>query len=507
MKKATKKKTKKKDMTVYEKFKNTDSSVKSTFFTALLFMFIIVGVGITQLFGISYAADGPLLAQELPATLTSKTELAPRSNYIDGVGGENGLVRRFYAQDGSGNIYNVFCLDRWKKQLADVTYTKQGSPVEDKGLAYLLTQIYPVSSDFMSNKDMYERLYISQLTIWFYQDRKAGYSDDVDECDTSKGNINSGQCVENGKEMEEDPDHYWKNQLLASEKALIKDSSYWSIMEPVINAALNYTEDTNYGLSINQDTLSCHLSEDGKYIESNFIAPTHTGSNFTGYSFTSESSDITFYDETGAKIEQGTTLVDGKKFQFRVPVEKLKEEKTLSLNVKFTGTFTQHLAYIYDPNDGAYQKILIGAIQLTPKNTEFTLNLEIPMGSVKISKVDATTGEELEGATLVVTNKQTGEVIDKWVSTKEIHYIDPIPAGTYILTETIHPEGYQEKTTSVEFTVEKGKVTEVEMENVPETPVPDTGSIIPPYLYIIGAMAFVIGVGLILVAVKQPRHE
>ena len=498
---SSQRKTKKKELTVREKFKNVDNSVKSTFFTAILFIFIIAGVGITQMLGISYAAE--LFVQELPEKLTSKIEQDPRSEYIDGIS----LVKRFYAQDDHGTTYDVFCLDRWKRQMPDITYNKEASPVADRGLAYLLTQLYPVNPNFLPGKNIEEKQYIAQLTIWYYQDRKAGYSDDVNQCDTSKGNINEEKCVENGEVENPTATHYWKNQLLSTEKASIKASQYWSTMEPLINAAYNFTEDTNYGISINKETISYHLVENGAYIESSLFEPQHTGSNYTGYSFTSESNDVTFYNEQNVKVEKGTVLTSGQRVKFRVPVDKLQEENTLKLNVQFTGSFVRNEAYLYNPAQDTYQKILIGAIKIEPKNTEFTLVLEIPMGSVKVSKVDATTGEELEGATMVVTNKKTGEIVDQWVSGKEPHVIDPIAEGEYTLTETIVPEGYQQKTTSVDFTVEKGQVTEVEMENVPEIPVPNTASTIPPYLYIIGAIAFIIGVVLIIVAVKEPHHE
>ena len=40
---------------------------------------------------------------------------------------------------------------------------------------------------------------------------------------------------------------------------------------------------------------------------------------------------------------------------------------------------------------------------------------------IDISKVDATTGEEIEGAKLTLTDKETGEVIDSWTSAREPH--------------------------------------------------------------------------------------
>lgn len=71
---------------------------------------------------------------------------------------------------------------------------------------------------------------------------------------------------------------------------------------------------------------------------------------------------------------------------------------------------------------------------------------------VTISKVDAG-GKEVEGATLTLTDKETGETVDQWISTNKTHYPTGIEIGkTYILTEDTAPLGYI-KSTQVEFTV------------------------------------------------------
>lgn len=71
---------------------------------------------------------------------------------------------------------------------------------------------------------------------------------------------------------------------------------------------------------------------------------------------------------------------------------------------------------------------------------------------VTISKVDAS-GKEVEGAKLTLTDKETGEIVDQWISTNKPHYPTGIEIGkTYILTEDTAPLGYI-KSTQVEFTV------------------------------------------------------
>lgn len=71
--------------------------------------------------------------------------------------------------------------------------------------------------------------------------------------------------------------------------------------------------------------------------------------------------------------------------------------------------------------------------------------------SVKISKQDITTGEELPGAILEVKNEK-GKLIERWTSTDQPHYLENITPGKYILTEILAPEGYS-KAQSIEFVI------------------------------------------------------
>lgn len=74
---------------------------------------------------------------------------------------------------------------------------------------------------------------------------------------------------------------------------------------------------------------------------------------------------------------------------------------------------------------------------------------------VEFSKVDASTNEELEGATQIVYPKgNRGEVFETWVSTKEPHIIKGLEVGqTYIWEEISAPYGFA-LAEKIEFTVE-----------------------------------------------------
>ena len=84
-----------------------------------------------------------------------------------------------------------------------------------------------------------------------------------------------------------------------------------------------------------------------------------------------------------------------------------------------------------------------------------------------ISKKDAVKGEELPGAVLTITAKDTDELIDIWTSTAEPHIIKGLEQGkSYVLTEDLAPLGYS-LAQSIEFTVDgsHGVKNKVEMVN------------------------------------------
>lgn len=85
-----------------------------------------------------------------------------------------------------------------------------------------------------------------------------------------------------------------------------------------------------------------------------------------------------------------------------------------------------------------------------------SISLNINKNTVKVSKKNIA-GEEVPGATLTVKDT-SGNVVETWASTTEVKTISLL-SGTYVLEETIAPEGYIKSTSKIEFTVDdSGKV-------------------------------------------------
>ena len=95
----------------------------------------------------------------------------------------------------------------------------------------------------------------------------------------------------------------------------------------------------------------------------------------------------------------------------------------------------------------------------TSVSTEGTITTIVNViTSVKVSKVDIGSGEELEGAHIQIIDSE-GNVVDEWTSTKEAHVVTGIKTGeTYTLRETVAPEGYTITTDTTFVLDENGKV-------------------------------------------------
>lgn len=62
----------------------------------------------------------------------------------------------------------------------------------------------------------------------------------------------------------------------------------------------------------------------------------------------------------------------------------------------------------------------------------------------EFKKTDAATSEEIEGAKLILTEYETGRIIDEWISEKKAHIVYYLVTGKkYKLTEIQSPNGYQ----------------------------------------------------------------
>ena len=162
---------------------------------------------------------------------------------------------------------------------------------------------------------------------------------------------------------------------------------------------------------------------------------------------------------TMSKKDIGGKEVEGAKIQVLDKDNKVVDEWTSSKeehkikNLVENETYTLHEEVA--PN--GYVK----ATDVTFKVTEDKKTQKILMIDkvVEISKTDITTGKELEGAKLTVTD-ENGKVVDEWTSSEESHKVTGLEESKkYTLTETTCPYGY-EQAESITFEVSKDKKTQ-----------------------------------------------
>lgn len=330
----------------------------------------------------------------------------------------------YFKQNANGNI--IYCVQSHNLAVSSgsqkYTLVKE---VEAK-YAYVLANGYPNKSISGDNEKDY---FITALAVYYLVD-----SDDYifANFDLSKGTYRG------------------------------KSNYYVQEMAKLVEAANNYIY-AKPSIKVNTNN-TFMLSNDKKYYESSSMNVTTTGivGNYT-VTLDNAPSGTIVTDKNG-NVKNVFDVTES--FIVKVPVSSIKSlSNEFKVSVSSIGGINK--AYLYEPENSKYQNtIALYLDNTTVDNTnavKFNLNTE-----VQISKVDATTNEELAGAQLTVKDSN-GKVVDTWTSTNEVHIIKGLNPGKYTLTEEIAPEGYVLSKETIEFEVMlDGNVTKVVMKNIPE---------------------------------------
>ena len=322
----------------------------------------------------------------------------------------------------------VYCIERSKAPIGSSTKEKYVLQKElSAKVAYVMENGYPNKSIF---GDADKDYYTTGLAVWYVIDP----SDSIfEQFDLAKGTYrgNSNDVV----------------------KAMAK----------LVNGANSYSY-TSPSIKINNSNSNLVLSSDGKYYVSSSMSVKTTGTvgNYTVSLSNAPEGTIV----TDTKGTANNTFATNESFLVKVPVSSVKNlSNEFKVNVSAKGTINK--AYAYTSTRSNVQNT--GALYPENSNVSDSTTVKLNVVTVvEISKVDVTTGEELEGAHLVVKDA-SGKVIDEWTSTNEVHVIKNLTPGKYTLTETIAPDGYILSDETITFTVKSdGSVTKVKMENTPK---------------------------------------
>ena len=351
---------------------------------------------------ISYA-----IPDTLPNTLTSGMgDNSERISLFDGLDGEELLyLVPYYATDGSGTRYTVYCLDKEKEWAPNHTITKDATAL-DAGYVYIIQNGYPAKS--LTGNDAYDD-YLTQIAVWWYQDLAEGTSN-----------------------------------LTSNQKNVIQSSTYYQHIEALIEGAVNATENPvviNPSFSINSGDF--HLSSDHTYLITDTINVTSNVS-FDSYQVSVNNSAVQVLDSNNSPVTG--TINSGSGFKLRVNLADL--DGPVSVNVNVVVNYTEYEAYSYTPDDELMQNALPAALVPVAKQKTVSTNVSMPTGSLTIRKVDSTNNNALAGANIEVRRVITNEVVANFVSTTNNYTINNLLPGEYRITELSAPAGYYANSSS-----------------------------------------------------------
>ena len=198
---------------------------------------------------------------------------------------------------------------------------------------------------------------------------------------------------------------------------------------------------------------------------------------------------------------------------FEISIHKDMSEPFATVKTDETGvaTFTElelGTYYIREANqvDGYIFNDTIYKVEILANGDSLEITCINEPTEMVFSKVDFTTGKELPGATITITDKETGEVIDKWISTEEVHIIKYLVEGKeYVMTEEIAPNGYY-KAESITFVAKHGEKIVMKDKLIPPRPeTPNTGDGTNTVLW--GGMAASSALLLAILLVMKKKEE
>ncbi|MDY5331591.1 MAG: SpaA isopeptide-forming pilin-related protein [Porcincola intestinalis] len=158
-----------------------------------------------------------------------------------------------------------------------------------------------------------------------------------------------------------------------------------------------------------------------------------------------------------SKVNTKITMIAGAKLEVRDSEEQVVDYWTSDGTAYPVSGLKAGQTYTLVETEAPEGYVLADPIEFTvTKNWFADDSFELTNTQVFMSKTDVTGEKEVPGATLTVTDKETGKEVDKWVSGEEPHAISGLHVGgSYTLHEEIAAEGYV-RASDIDFTVDDG---------------------------------------------------
>jgi uncharacterized surface anchored protein len=158
-----------------------------------------------------------------------------------------------------------------------------------------------------------------------------------------------------------------------------------------------------------------------------------------------------------SKVNTKITMIAGAKLEVRDSEGQVVDAWTSDGTAYSVSGLKAGQTYTLVETEAPEGYVLADPIEFTvTKNWFADDSFELTNTQVFMSKVDVTGEKEVPGATLTVTDKETDQEVDKWVSGQEPHAISRLHVGgSYTLHEEISAEGYV-RASDIDFTVDDG---------------------------------------------------
>lgn len=411
----------------------------------------------------------------------------------------------FHVKKTTGGKYTYCATYARHMPVTSIKYTKS-SKYSDPGINYLLEKGSKVTND----KDYFE----IQTAYWIYLMDKGymKYSPSINtfKSTISKSSSKTAKRIKNLVSQAKAQKSY--NQTdptikLNSSKvtfSLSSDKKYY-----VSNKITVKSSESNYKVELVNAPSGTTYSKSGNdiYVKVPVSSVTNTAKTFSikvkntkkvykSYKYNPSSSSYqvmsaTYTIDKTAKASKSMSIAVDKILVSKQDITTKQELPGATLQVKdntgkvvdsWTSTSTPHEMHLTPGSYTLSEAIAPNGYDLSTSTIKFNVtnkgittkvvmyNSKTPeKKSVSISKQDITTKEELPGATLVLKDA-SGNTIDTWVSEATPHVITDLKQGSYTLSETIAPEGYELTTETVKFDVDEngGTTSPVVMYNTPK---------------------------------------